>query len=262
MNKNYLNAVIVNTFLESLNNPALPVKGVHEVFVDIETNKFTNPTVEESIKELGFIWSEAYVEDILNRNRRIIPFTAQDILDADNAGIDILVFKSCINDSIQKAEVAIENVKGLRIEKAKKGSPEYEEWLRKYREKRSGKKPEETEKKPKKENQETIKARKALAGITSATAADVSQAVNLAADKGATPSRIGGVNVTIHSDDESTMFQVHSDYSQASATAATFMVPKSKLTKKDMGDVAVAINKIINGQPDYYLPKPASKEVD
>ena len=84
----------------------------------------------------------------------------------------------------------------------------------------------------------------------------------MAADKGATPSRIGGVNVTIHSDDESTMFQVHSDYSQASATAATFMVPKSKLTKKDMGDVAVAINKIINGQPDYYLPKPASKEVD
>jgi hypothetical protein len=40
------------------------------------------------------------------------------------------------------------------------------------------------------------------------------------------------------------------------------MIPKSKLTKKDMGDVAVAINKIVNGQPDYYLPKPASKEVD
>jgi len=84
----------------------------------------------------------------------------------------------------------------------------------------------------------------------------------LSADNRATPVRIGGAKVTIHADEESTMFQVYSDYSQASATAATFMIPKSKLTKKDMGDVAVAINKIVNGQPDYYLPKPASKEVD
>lgn len=155
MNKNYLNAVIINTFLESLNNPSLPVKGAHEVFADIETNKFTNPTVDESIKELGFVWSEAYVEDILNRNRRIVPFTAQDILDADNAGIDILVFKSGINDSIQKAESAIGNVNGLRIEKAKKGSPQYEVWLRKYREKR-GKKQDDLEggKRSKKEDEE------------------------------------------------------------------------------------------------------------
>ena len=66
----------------------------------------------------------------------------------------------------------------------------------------------------------------------------------------------------VHADDDSVMFQVHSDYTSKSNTAATFMDPMSKLTKKDLGDTAVAINKIINQYADYYLPKKTSEELD
>lgn len=139
------------------------------------------------------------------------------------------------------------------LEKAKKGTPQYEEWLRKYREKH----PDAAEGTPK--NPNTLKARKALAGIKTATVNDVQESLkNL--PKGISSVNIAGVKVVVDSAEDSFKVSVPSQIDSSQKQVLYLAAPAEKLTKKDMGDIAAGINKVVNQWPDSYLPKPKKKD--
>lgn len=111
---NFLKATVVNTFLTYLHNPStssilkyispsvVSPDACHgpngelakAIYDDITENADSNEKIKESIALLDKEWTPEYVLNILNRNRRMSPYSMDDIKNAEEAGLDILSFHS------------------------------------------------------------------------------------------------------------------------------------------------------------------------
>lgn len=149
------------------------------------------------------------------------------------------------------------------LNKAKKGTPQYEAWLRKYKEKRPSTDSEETDAKKalakqtsKEQNtgKETLKERKELAGVRTVTDKDVKAALDSVPAGEDKTVNVGGIDCTFIQDDESLMVTIPSHYTGRTKTAYYVNQPKDKLSNKELGVIASSINKTINMYPDEYLP--------
>lgn len=288
MTNNYLKATIINTFLDILANAdklhsqtnLLSPEGLNEaagaVYTDIVENCSTCPKVEAALNDLKDAFSKDYVFTVISQNRRTSPFTMADIEQADALGADI---SSCpctpdfSNTPILKASMDTADYTGYRVSddislaKAKKGTPEYDDWLAKYRARRGPAK-EPVKKEVAKEtlhkedkNPNTLRARKAKAGITTATKTEVRAALSTIDHTGSKTVNIAGVDVTVHSDEESVMLQAK-PMNGGSRTVCTINSPLSDLKANDYDVIARSLNKLVNGYPDEFLPKPGAEEMD
>jgi hypothetical protein len=155
------------------------------------------------------------------------------------------------------------------LAKARKGTPEYNEWLEKYRAKKgvstsispeSASSTKQTKKEQQK--QDSLKARKALAGVSTLTTASVKEAFKDFPKEGSRQLKINGVNVVVLSDEDSVVVQVPSLVNSSTKQAAYIARSADKLTNLDFGMIAKGVNKIINSYKDDYLPKRAAQESD
>ena len=148
------------------------------------------------------------------------------------------------------------------INKAKKGTPQYEEWLRKFKEKRPASEVEENvakkalskETKEQNKGKETLKERKELAGVRTVTDKDVKSALDSIPAGEDKTVNVGGIDCTFIQDDESLMVTIQSPYTGRVKTSYYVNQPKDKLSNKELGVIASSINKTINMYPDEYLP--------
>lgn len=139
---------------------------VYTVEVEEARSIICEPVAKANVPLVDFVDEASFASALLLIKASIERYprdTTSDALAKARQETVSLLSKQKLNDSLEfdSLDKAVVEHNNNLIEKAKKGSPEYEEWLRKYREKRGKKIEEPSEGRQKKEQEESTKRKAA-----------------------------------------------------------------------------------------------------
>lgn len=159
MHNNFLKATIINTYLSILAdprsagvvdpaNPDNQEKIAKTIFDDIKKEGVKDPTIAESLSKMKLDFSTGFVLDVIRKNRRVTPFSLQEVFHADSLNTDIISIGASFDSEgspLIKSMLQTASTKGTSILEKAEGRSAYDAWLDNYKRERGIEEPQPQE---------------------------------------------------------------------------------------------------------------------